>query len=425
MTDTRATTSAASAAIPLNAQTSDPRHMGWMQGHPPPPGQLIRSADGNHYRFPQSRWSFSHFRELGPTRGVRRAGAVAELPMALRDDLDAVSFETLLQRQTMSLAQSLDVNFTDGMVVLHRGRIVFERYFGELQPSSQHIAFSVTKSFIGLLAATLIHEGTLDENAPVTRYVAELKGSAFAQATLRQLLDMTTGLDYSENYADPAAHIHQHARAGGLLAREPGYAGPESFYDYLKTVRPLGAHGQGFSYKTVNTDTLGWVLRRATGLHLAELLSQRLWQPLGAEQDAFFTLDSHGTDFAGGGLNTCLRDLARVGEMMRNGGHFNGRQIVPAAVVMAIERGADPAHFAQAGYALLPGWSYRSMWWITHNPHGAYMARGVHGQMIYVDPAAEMVIARYASHPQAANAHLDPSSLPAWAALGEHLRDNP
>ncbi len=412
----------APAASPqLDAQSSDPASLGWMQGHPPARDKLVRFADGNHYRFPQSRWSFSHFRELGPTRAVPRGASPAELPLALRDDIEAIRFETLLTRQSMTWAESLAANFTDGIVVLHRGHVVFERYFGALQPVGQHIAFSVTKSFIGVLAATLIHEGLLDEQAPVSRWVPELAGSAFGQATLRHLLDMTSGLDYSENYADPAAQIHQHARAGGILWREPGYAGPDSFYEFLQTVRPLGSHGQGFAYKTVNTDALGWVIRRATGASLAELLSQRIWQPLGAEQEAYFSMDSHGTEFAGGGLNTALRDLARFGEMMRLGGLYNGQQIVPAAVVADIQRGANAAHFAQAGHALLPGWSYRNMWWVTHNAHGAYSARGVHGQLVWVDPRAQMVIARYASHPQAANMHLDPTSLPAWHALAQHL----
>jgi hypothetical protein len=322
----------------------------------------------------------------------------------------------------MTWAESLAVNHTDGIVVLHRGRIVYERYFGALRPELQHITFSVTKSFVGLMGAVLVHEDVLDAQSLVRSHLPELADSAFGNATLRQLLDMTTGLDYSENYADPAAQIHEHARAGGFLPRAPGYQGADSFYDFLKTVRPLGEHGRAFAYKTVNTDTLGWVIRRATGLHLAELISQRLWQPLGCEQEAFFAIDSHGTDFAGGGLNTTLRDLARLGEMMRLRGHFNGQQIVPEAVVDDIAAGADPTHFAQAGYALLPGWSYRNMWWVTHNAHRAFAARGVHGQLIHVDPVAEMVIARYASHPQAANVHLDPTSLPAWAALGEHLR---
>ncbi len=143
------------------------------------------------------------------------------------------------------------------------------------------------------------------------------------------------------------------------------------------------------------------------------------------EQDAYFTVDSVGTEFAGGGLNTGLRDLARFGELMRRGGRwgglFDGRQVIPQAVVDDIRRGGDRAAFTPAGYVTLPGWSYRNMWWVTHNEHGAYMARGIHGQAIYVDPTAEMVIARYASHPLAANANNDPTSLPAYHALARHL----
>ena len=111
--------------------------------------------------------------------------------------------------------------------------------------------------------------------------------------------------------------------------------------------------------------------------------------------------------------------MARFGEMMRLGGRFNDQQIVPREVVDDIRRGGSPAHFVKAGYTLLPGWSYRSMWWVSHNEHGAFTARGIHGQAIYVDPAAEMVIARFASHPLAANVNLDPLSLPAYRCDGD------
>ena len=177
-----------------------------------------------------------------------------------------------------------------------------------------------------------------------------------------------------------------------------------------------------FAYKTVNTDTLAWVLRRVTGKTLSVLLQERLWSKLGVEQDAYFTVDPIGVEFAGGGLNLTLRDLARFGEMMRCGGQFNGQQIVPSAVIEDIVRGGHRDHFALAGYQLLPGWSYRTMWWVSHNAHGAYTARGIHGQAIYIDPAAEMVIARFASHPLGANANFDPTSLPAYHALARHLR---
>ena len=189
----------------------------------------------------------------------------------------------------------------------------------------------------------------------------------------------------------------------------------------LQGVKKLGTHGVGFSYKTINTDTLGWIIRRVTGLSLADHLSQRIWSRLGAEHDAYITVDTAGNEFAGGGLNTTLRDLARFGELMRNGGHAGGAQVLPKEVVDDIRRGADPAKFTPAGYVTLPGWSYRNMWWVSHNPHGAYMARGVHGQAIYIDPAAQMVIARYASHPVAGNVGIDPHSLPAYHALARYL----
>jgi CubicO group peptidase (beta-lactamase class C family) len=208
------------------------------------------------------------------------------------------------------------------------------------------------------------------------------------------------------------------------LPRPPGYVGPQSYYAFLQTVEKLGQHGEGFSYKIINTDALGWVLRRVTGQSLTELLSERLWSRLGCEQDATILVDSEGTEFVGAGLNTSLRDLAHVGEMMRNGGWAAGQRVVPTSVVEGIQRGASPEKFQTSGYVTLPGWSYRSMWWVSHNPHGVYMARGIHGQAIYIDPKAEMVIARYASHPIAGNMGIDPHSLPAYHAMALFLLQN-
>jgi len=219
----------------------------------------------------------------------------------------------------------------------------------------------------------------------------------------------------------PKAEIWGHSRAGGLLPRPPDYDGPASFYSFLETLQKQGEHGQAFAYKTVNTDVLGWLIRRVTGKPLGQLLSERFWQLLGTESDAYMLIDSEGTEFAGGGLNPTLRDMARFGEMMRLDGRFNGRQIVPKSVVDDIRRGGDKAKFAKADYPLLPGWSYRDMWWVTNNEHGAYTARGIHGQVIYIDPKAEMVIARFGSHPLASNANFDPTSLPAFEALAKHL----
>jgi CubicO group peptidase (beta-lactamase class C family) len=407
--------------LPTAAQT-DPVALGWMVGSPPHADKVIRFADGSGYKFPQTRWSFSNFRQLIPTTQVSRGtGAPAALPRALRNDLDAVSFVPLGKDTPMTWAQAFDANYTDGVVVLHKGRIVYERYAGALKPEGQHISMSVTKSFFGTLGAMLVAEGKLDENAPVSRYVPELKDSAFGDATIRQVLDMRTGLKYSENYLDPNAEIWQHTRAGGVLPRPPGYQGPQTFYEFLQTVKKEGEHGGAFAYKTVNSDALGWVIRRATGQSIGQLLSERIWSRLGMEQDAYFTVDSVGNEFAGGGLNAGLRDMARFGEMMRNQGKFNGQQIIPASVVQDIAKGGDKSAFPQASFPTLPGWSYRNMWWVSNNEHGAYSARGIHGQAIYIDPKAEMVIARFASHPMPNNPFNDPNSLPAYMALAKHL----
>jgi CubicO group peptidase (beta-lactamase class C family) len=412
-----------SATTPLlDAITSDPVTMGWMVGSPPPLDKLIRFADASFTRFPRTRWSYSHMRELLPTTVVaRRDAPVCSLPRAERDDLDAVTFLPIGAADTMTWRDSILANFTDGILVLHRGRIVYERYFGVLDRFTPHIAFSVSKSFVATVAATLVHEGVLDDQAPVASYVPEVRDSGFADATVRQLLDMTTGMRYTEDYTDENSSVWQFSRAGGFRPRPPGYDGPDSFYSFIRTLPRESPHGERFAYKTVNTDTLGWVMRRATGKSISELVRERLWATLGVEQDGYFTVDSTGVEFAGGGMNLTLVDLARFGEMMRCGGVFNGQQIVPHEVVDDIQRGGDKAHFAKAGYTLLPGWSYRSMWWVSHNAHGAYAARGIHGQGIYVDPAAEMVIARFASHPLGANANLDPTTLPAYHALAQHL----
>ena len=405
-----------------DAHASDPEKLGWMVGSPPPPDRILRFDDGSYFRFPALRWSVSHFRQLMPTVNVSRGtGPVVPLPRALRDDIDDLTFVPWGSDRPMSWKASLQANYTDGIVVLHQGKVVYERYFGVLKPEGQHGAMSVTKSFVGTLAAMLVAQGQLDPARRVDEYVPELAASAFGSATVRQLMDMTTGIRFSEDYADPNAEVWAHAAAGNPLPKPQGYRGPRSYYEFLQTVKPQGVHGEAFGYRTANTDALGWVVARVSGQSVADLLSERIWRRMGAEQDAYMSVDSTGTPFAGGGLNTGLRDLARFGELIRNHGVVQGQQLIPAEAIADIRRGGSPAAFAKAGYGLLKGWTYRDMWWVTHNAHGAFAARGVHGQVLYIDPKAEMVIARFASHPVAGNAANDPTSLPAYHALALHL----
>ncbi|MBB3226820.1 hypothetical protein FHW69_001421 [Luteibacter sp. Sphag1AF] len=406
----------------LSASQSDPQRMGWMQGSPPPDDKIIRFSDPDYFSFPKLRWTVCHIRQLMPTMGVSR-GSGAPVMLESRNDpaIDALTFTPLGNSAKMTWHESLSANYTDGIVVLHKGKIVYERYSGCLNDEGQHSAMSVTKSVTGLLGEILVAEGKLDDTARVKSIVPELANSAFGDATVRQVLDMTTGLKYSEDYADPDADVWTYSAAGNPLPKPADYTGPRTYFDYLKTVTKEGTHGAAFGYKTINSDALGWIIARVSGKSVAQLLSERIWSKMGAEQDAYYTVDSIGTPFAGGGLNAGLRDMARLGQLMLGGGVIHGQRLFPQSVVDDIRRGGDKAAFKKAGYQPLQGWSYRDMWWVTHNPHGAFMARGVYGQAIYVDPAADMVIARFSSHPIASNSANDPTSLPAYDAVANYL----
>lgn len=405
-----------------DAASSDPVALGWMQGSPPPRDRQIRFADGSTARFPQTRWAFSHWRELLPTVRVARGDDPASrFERAERTDIDGLAFVPIGASAPMTWPQSLAANYTDGLVVLHRGRIVYERYAGALTADGQHLAMSVTKSFTGTLTEMLIEEGRLDAAARVDRYLPELTDSGFGDATVRQVLDMTTALDYDENYTSPDSAFITYGKAAGFIVREAGYSGPDTVTDFLRTIGKSGEHGAAFSYRSPNTDVLAWLLQRVTGKRVPQLLEERFWGPLGMEQDASYQIDAAGTPLAAGGLNLGLRDLARFGEVMRQGGRLDGHQVVPEAVVARIRAGGRPGDFAGAGYTTLPGWSYRSQWWVSHDDHGVFMARGVNGQAIYVDPAAEMVVARFGSNPVASNKCLDPTTLPAFRVLAEQL----
>ncbi|WP_342710949.1 serine hydrolase [Bradyrhizobium sp. B124] len=410
---------AATQQTPTAAE-SDPETLGWMQGFPPPQDKTITFRDGSFRSFPELRWAWSNIRQLVPTVNVwRGAGPASVLPRADHDI--GASASVTMDGRSQTFARMLEESYADGIAVLHRGKLIYERYFGALRPHKPHIAMSVTKSFTGVLAGTLVAEGKIDPQAPVTDYVPELKASAFGDARVHEVMDMTTGLKYTEVYTDKNSDVWGLRRANGMAPIPAGYEGATNIFDFLCAQRKQGEHGKAFAYKTVNTDVLAFICRRASGMTLSDLLSEKVWAPMGAEEDAHYHVDRIGTESGGGGLSTTLRDLARFGETIRNHGRFNGRQIVPSTVVEDIARGGDPEKFKPAGYTTLPGASYRNQWWVTHNAHGAYMARGVHGQGIYIDPKAEMVIARYASHHAAGNAANDPVTLPAYMALAKDL----
>ena len=227
-----------------DALATDPVAMGWMQGSPPPPDRIVRWSDMGMYTFPQLRWGLSHYSQLRPVKRIDRGDAPrSELPLQPMDGLDAVMSTPMNQELPQSWAQSLLANYTDAIVVLHRGRRVYERYFGVMDERRAHMCMSVTKSFTGTLAAMLVDEGVLDPQRLVTHHVPELANSAYGTATLDQVMDMRIGVCYSENYADPQADIWHHARAGGVFPPRPGEGPPVGFRRYLQDLKPEGNHG--------------------------------------------------------------------------------------------------------------------------------------------------------------------------------------
>ena len=406
----------------LSSSKSDPQVLKWMIGSPPPPDKLIIQPQSNYFSFPKLRWTVCHIRELLPTKQVSRGlGSISHLSYALDDEINSIKFKVANSNQEMTWKESLAENYTDGILILHKGIIVYEQYFGCLNEQQKHAAMSMTKSLTGLLAEILVAENILDEKAKISSIIPELKNSAFGSATVRQVMDMTTALDYSEDYSDPNADIWLYSAAASPLPKPSNYTGPDGYYEYLQTVSINGEHGKAFGYKTINTDALGWIVSRVSNTNFAELLSEKIWKKIGAEQDAYMTIDGRGTPFAGGGLSAGLRDLGRIGQLLLNEGIYNGVRVFPETVSKSIQKGGNKADFNKAGYTSLSGGSYRSMWWVLHNEHNAYAARGVHGQTIYIDPKAEMVIVRFASYPEAKNSYIDPTSLPAYQAVANYL----
>lgn len=416
------TTLAAKAQTPLTASESDPVKMGWMQGFPPAQDRVVSMADGSFFEFPALRYSVCNMRLFMPTRDVKSAQVDRyEFHVRLDKKIDTVKFVPLFEDKEITWEEALDKVYTDGIIILHRGDIVYEKYFGALTPDGTHAAMSCSKTLTGTLGAMLVSEGVLDQHKTAGEYVQELKGSAFGDATIRELLDMTTNIQYREDYSDPAAEVWKFSESGNVF-RPANYTGYKNFYDYIVTVKKGGEHGKKFAYKTINTDVLAWVISRVTGKTIADLLSERIWQPMGAHYDGYYQVDASGVPFAGGGFNGNLRDYAMFGEMVRNGGLFNGKRIMQETVFYDIVMNGDNSKFDEESYPNLKGWGYRNMWWVTNNEDKAFMARGVHGQAIYIDPAAEMVIVRLASHPEASNAVNDTYSLPAYQAIADYLK---
>lgn len=393
--------------------------IGIMAGFPPPPEQ--RPNLSNWDLAPFNRWSFQHLRELLPTAEVRRAPGHASRFERDERDLDGLTFAAAGGRR-ISLADMLAETYSDGFLVLHRGRIVMERYFNGMTEETLHLSQSVSKSLVGALAGILAGRGALDLEAPLPTYVPELAGCGYADATLQHLLDMRSGVRFSEDYGDPEADITKLELVCGWKPRPAATEGdlPACLYDLVLTLPKERPHGSPFLYRSAETDVIGWVLERTSGLSLSELMSRELWQPLGCERDACFTVDSAGSAMADGGFYASLRDYARFGQMHCDGGRFNGRQIVPESFVLGSRTG-DVEAFVGDYKPTFPRGAYRNQFWIRDVDTAQYMARGVFGQLIYIDAPRRLVVVKLSSWPDYRNFDFLMTTLAAIDAIAAAL----
>ena len=368
---------------------------------------------------PYNRWAFSHVRELIPTQRIARGtGPGTPLPRDLQPLGDVrVGTES-------SVDAVLEGTYTDGVVVVHRGRVMLERYAGETDARTPHLLMSVSKSIVGCVVANLVERGALALDRPVTDHVPELGASGYRGARLRDLLDMRSGIRFSEAYTDLDAEVRVLEQAVLWRPRTRDDV-PDSMYAFLATLEAARGHGGVFEYRSCETDVLGWVCERAAGRRMADLVGELLWEPLGAEHDAEVTCDAHGAAMHDGGACATTVDLARFGLMLLDGGRAGSNQVVPAGWLADAWRGGPDhraAFAASASGARFPGGWYRNQFWFVPRPHGiVLLCLGINGQMVYVDPTTGTVVAKVSSWPVAQSATMLHDTLAAFDAVGAAL----
>ena len=378
-----------------------------MQGFPPKEG--ARATLANWRTSPWCHWAFHHVREIVPTARIGHdPGSVWTLPRR------SVDFDI------SGIVAAQDTWDNDALVILHRGAIVHEDYRRGMRAEDTHIIFSISKSLLGLVAGALQVRGLLDVDAPVTAYLPELARTAYAGATIRQALDMQVGVQFNEDYLATDGPIVEYRRAANWNPLPTGEHAMDlrSFQGLLTAAE--GPHGQRFHYVSPVTDMLGWAFERAAGRRFADLVSDCLQRPMGAEADGDLTVDRIGGARAAGGICLTARDLARVGQLMLQDGAREGVQVLPRSWVDDIWSGGDRAAWDAGDFAMdFPGAavSYRSKWYVHHGAEPMLQCRGIHGQYLFVDRARDLVVAWLSSHGQPSEAGRTEAVLSAVLSL--------
>lgn len=365
----------------------------------------------NWYWGPANRWSWHNTRRIFPAAQVSRgSGPVHPLTPSNRD-LSKITFVDPVTHKSMTVAEMLDTTYTDGFLVLQHGQILSETYRNGMTQEQPHLIMSVSKSIMGTLAGILVGRGELDPAKVVTDYVPEMKGTVYQGATVRNILDMSVD-DPKESGAlktaqGTAKEYEAVDEAGGWLP--PTANSQPGLRSYLTSLRrPRGINGKQFLYLDQSAILIGWVMERASHKDLCQLLSDDLWARLGAEQDAYMLLDRHQQAYSSAGFNATLRDLGRFGEMMAHDGRYNGEQIVPKGWVGDIRTNGAAAGKGDVGLAAPAPWpghhagTYRSFWWLADSGCKRFAGVGLGGQLLIIDPVADMVVVKFDSVPDPA-----------------------
>jgi hypothetical protein len=384
-----------------------------------PPGRVVDLAAWD--KGPDNRWAFQHIGEIVPTAVVSRGGDMPRAMAVGDEDLSPVVADD--GGSAVSLEKVLRRTYTDGFIVLHRGEIVCERYFNGMGPNTHHLLMSVSKSVVGALIGVFVDDGRIRPESPVVQYLPEMANSpGYADATVRHVLDMTAAIEFSEEYDEPDSEVVAHERAmgwrGGSSVAERG------LYAFAQTIgRVDRPHGDLFHYASINTDVLGWIVERVAGRRFVDVMSDLVWSRLGAEHDALLSVDHRGSAVVNGGFCMTLRDLARFGQMMLDGGRANETQIVPPEWIDDIRSGGDNAPWRPTAYAeVWPDGCYRDQWYATGDDHGSFFAIGVNGQHLWIDPTTRVVIVKFSSQPQSVDEGMAALSLRALEAVARSFR---
>ncbi|MDB4558790.1 beta-lactamase family protein [Amylibacter sp.] len=388
-----------------------------MQGSPPP--ENMRPTRMNWDRPPWNRHTFQRIREFLPTAPILRGTAISSLADG-HTDIDAITFQS--ENGPKTIAQMVDDTYTDGMLIWLDGKIIHERYHNGMSRRSLHLCQSVSKSITATACASLFADGLMDQNAPISEYLPELTKTAWSGATVQHVLDMATGITYDETYERPDSDMGITDYASGWKPAPPGVDAsdwPTTIWDQILSLKDQEvAHGSHFNYRSIETDVLAHAMERVTRQRLPQIVSERLWAPLGAEEDANITVDPAGYGLACGGISASLRDFARFGIAMLNDGQVGGRQVIPRAWVDDVRGGAH-GHFDDYGRNYFPNGHYRNMFWIEDNTKQAHLCLGVFGQTIYVSPERGMVAVKLSTWPEFTNASHLKETMAALHAIGD------